>query len=265
MSGRINLKRLVAICVLVTAVHTDAVEAAWEDVIFYDDAVVGSGESYASVTVYDSPPETATIEFYGEGEYLTMYDSSTMNLREGANFVNWDGYGNRLYDSSALSVYEGAKIGAGSGALMNVHDLSTLNIYGGMVDLLLWTDDSSTLNVFRGTLGSVIGFGGGSIINVYAGYVSGWIGNIQVEPTATVNIYGYGFEYDPHGRWMLPIPGDGGEGRWVSKLTGYGFEGDPIAVWGLPDPDTHENVNLIPEPVTIALLGLGGLVEVRRR
>lgn len=264
MSGRINFKGLVVIWVVVTVIHSHAVEARWEDVIFYDDAVVASGEKYVSVTVYDSPAETTTIEFYGQGEYLTMYDSSTLNLHEGGRFESLDGGWTSLYDSSTLNVYEGAKIGAGSAARMNMYDLSTLNIYGGMVALLFFAGDSSTINLYGGLLGSVSGFGDNSILNVYAGQVSGWIKNFGVGPTATVNIYGYGFEYTPDGRWMPPIGGVG-EGWWVSKLTGYGFEGDPITMWGLPDPETHDNINLIPEPTTLLLLGFGGLGLLRIR
>jgi len=50
-------------------------------------------------------------------------------------------------------------------------------------------------------------------------------------------------------------------------LTGYSFEGDPIDLWGLPDPATHDNINLIPEPMTLFLLGLGslGLLRIRGR
>jgi len=245
----------------VTLVHTYAAEARWEDVVFYDDAVVASDEIYGSVTVYDSPPETTTIEFYGRCQYLTMYDSSTLNLHEGGKFEEGGGW-TRLYDSSTVNVYEGAMIALGSAALMNMYDLSTLNIYGGIVSLFFFAGDSSTINLYDGDLGSVTGFGDNSILNVYAGCVSGWIENFYVGPTATVNIYGYDFEYTPHGRWMPPIHGVG-EGWWVTKLTGYGFEGDPITFWGLPDPETHDNINLIPEPTTLLLLGLGGLGLLR--
>jgi hypothetical protein len=243
-----------------------AVPAIQEDVVFYNDAVVTSDQQYRSVTIYDSPPETTTIEFYGQGGCLTMYDSSTLNLLEGAMFLytntnapRW----NRLYDSSTLNVYEGALIGGGSGAGIDLYDSSTLNIYGGWVSLFLGTHDSSTFNLYGGILGLIWYIGDNSILNVYAGYVSPCVGDIKVEQTATVNIYGYGFEYNPYGKWELPIP-EGEDGRWVSKLTGYGFEGDPITIWGLPDPATHENINLIPEPMTFLLLGLGGLALLKK-
>ena len=259
---------IAAIAVAVLVGVNIAVSAIQEDVVFYNDAVVTSNEQYRSVTIYDSPPETTTIDFYGQGGYLTMYDSSTLNLLEGAMFLSSDYPSwNRLYDSSTLNVYERAQMGGGSGAGIDMYDSSTLNIYGGTLWLFLQTYDSSTVNLYGGIIDSMsIGFGGNSILNVYAGYVSAWVGDIQVEQTATVNIYGYGFEYNPYGKWMLPIP-EGEDGRWVSELTGYSFEGDPIDLWGLPDPATHDNINLIPEPMTLFLLGLGslGLLRIRGR
>ena len=238
-----------------------AVPAIQEDVVFYNDVVVTSNEQYRSVTIYDSPPETTTIDFYGWAMWLTMYDSSTLNLYNGSEIKGGDHH--KLYNSSTVNVYEGALIGLGSGILMDMYDSSTLNIYGGTVGLFLYTHDSSIVNLYTGLLG-INYIGDNSTVNIYAGHVEDWIENIDVEPTATVNIYGYGFEYTPYGYWMEP-PGGIGQGWWISKITGYGFDGDPIIIEGLPDPATHENINLIPEPMTFLLLGLGGLALLRKR
>jgi len=255
---RITIVFLMAILVGINK----AVPVIQEDIVFYNDAVVGSGEIYGSVTVYDSPPETTTIDFYGQAMgRLTIYDSSTLNLYNGSAIEHGD-Y-NKLYNSSTINVYEGALIGGGSGSCMFMYDSSTLNIYGGTVGLLLGTYDSSIINLYNGYLG-ISYIGDSSTLNVYKGYVADWIENIGVAPTATVNIYGYGFEYTPNGRWMPPIGGVG-EGWWVSKLTGYAFGGDAITFWGLPDPATHDNINLIPEPMTFLLLGSGGLAFLRKR
>jgi len=234
-----------------------ATPALQTDVVFYDHAVVGSGEVYRSVSVYDSPSRRTTVEFYGEAEYLTMYDSSILNLHEGAKFESFGGGWNRLYKSSTLNVFEGAKIGAGSAANMDLYDLSTLNIYGGIVDMIVVASDAATINLHKGSLGMLGAIADNSTLNVYSGYVDVFLTNFDVSPTSTVNIYGYGFEYKSNGRWMPPI-GEG-QGWWVSKLTGYSFTGNPITVWGLPDPKIHVNINLIPEPMTLLLLGLGWL------
>jgi hypothetical protein len=245
------------IVVVMLTIVAFGVSPAWPvNVIFYHDRVVGSGERYDSVTVYDAVEGRTTIEFYGRAEYLTMYDSSTLNLHEGAEFESFDGDQSSLYDSSTLNVFEGAAIGAGSAANMDIYDSSTLNIYGGMVELLFCAHDSSTINLYDGSLGLLAGVADNSILNVYGGSIDVFLSNISVSPTATVNIYGSDFEYRAHGRWMPPITSDD-EGWWVSHLTGYGFDGDSMTLWGLPDPDTHDNINLIPEPGTLLLLGLG--------
>ena len=257
-------RRIIAVVVIVILVEVNiSIADIIPDVVFYNDAVVTSDERYESVTVYDRPPETTTIDFYGQAEYLAMYDSSTLHLYYGSK-IEGSGVENKLYNSSTVNVYEGAMIGLGSDTGMDMYDSSRLNIYGGRVGLFFGAHDSSMVNLYDGYLESIMGLADSSTLNVYTGYAAGWMDNFYVAPTATVNIYGYGFEYTPHGRWMPPIGGVG-EGWWVSKLTGYDFDGGPITFLGIPDPDTHDNINLIPEPTTLLLLGLGGLALLRMR
>jgi hypothetical protein len=234
-----------------------------KDVVFYNDAVVGPDELYSVVTVYDSPPETTTIEFYGRGVYLMMNDSAVLNLRGEGWFGRrnwWDGFPpteSKLYDSSTVNIYEEAGFGSGIEAFLDLYDFSTLNIKGGVVDAVCRAYGTSTVDISDGLFSLALWLYDRSTVNVYGGTIDTYLANTSVPLTSTVNIYGYDFKYNHQGRWMPPME-PGGDGWWISKLTGYGFDGTPITYWGLPDPATNPNIHLIPEPATVLLLGLGG-------
>jgi len=254
-----------------------------KDVVFYNDAVVGSSEQYRYVTVYDSPPETTTIEFYGYASRIDTHDSSNVNMYEGAlsyglithdsssiNIYNcgsfgenFGGYEFNLNNSSVVNVYEGGGFYGGSGSLLYLYDVSTLNLDGGVINSFLFLNNSSTVNLYDGQI--LIGFAlkDGSTLNAFGGHIDTFWANSSIQPMANLNIYGYDFEYETEGRWeYVDEPSDG---WWVSNLSGYTLNGEPFTYWGIPDPATHPNINLIPEPGTILLLGLGVLGVLRDR
>jgi hypothetical protein len=247
---------------IVVLLCSDKAFSALKDIVFYDDDVVASSEQYRYVTVYDSPPETTTIEFYGRGAYLMMNNSGALNLRGEGWFGqrnNWDGFPpteSKLYDSSTVNVYENAGFGSGIEAFLDLYDSSTLNVDGGLIDAVCQAHDMSTVNLYSGFFSLALWLYDQSTVNVYGGIVDAYFCNTPVPETATVNIYGYDFEYNPQERWMPPME-PGGEGWWISKLTGYGFDGTPITYWGLPDPATNSNIHLIPEPSTVMLFFVG--------
>ena len=253
-----------AVMAIVVLLCADKAHSVLKDVVFYDDAVVGSSEQYRYVTVYDSPPETTTIEFYGGGNGLFMNDSSTLNIYQGGWF-SWDGqelYAQfKFYDTSTVNVHIGGGFYGGTAAFLYLYDSGTVNVKGGQVDSLLQLDDISTLNLYEGQLSLGFNLLDFSKLNVYGGSIGTFLGNNTVSTTAIVNFYGYGFEYNPEGRERCFE----NECWWESKLTGYTLDGKPFTYWGIPDPTTHPNIHLIPEPGTVVVLGLGVIAVLRKQ
>lgn len=180
----------------------------------------------------------------GTVDYLHMYDSSTAYISGGtvSHYDCWDTQTITANDYSTINIYDGGFLDGGSFHIFDLYDSSTVNIYGGDVHLFLYAHNYSTVNSYDGDCYLGIIPHDYSTTNVYGGYVGSYAGDPPDE-TATVNIYGYAFNYDPNARWC----GNPNEGYWIGKLTGYGCEGIAIEYWGLPDPNMHENINLIPD------------------
>lgn len=248
-----------------------------EDKTFYWIGVIDSNESYDSVYVYDanSPPwyfqtivdmigghvgnyedadtgmhtyDSSVLNVYdGVIDYLHVYNSSTVNI-SGGLVSPWECWGTRTisaHDSSTINIYDGAFLFGGSFHNFEPYDSSTVNIHGGDVALFLLPQNSSVVNVYNGRCSYGIHPYHYSTVNVYGGYIGAFLWNAQVPETATLNVFGYGFEYDPQALWVYDD--DPNDGWWVSKLTGHGCDGEPITYWGLPDPSMHSNINLIPD------------------
>jgi hypothetical protein len=250
--------------------------------IFYSDGVIQQGDGYDRVEVYDTPPSHTTVNMTGgyvgrlpvvdtglytydasivniSGgivEYLHTNNSSTVNISGGVVGSLWTPFGETTIssqDESTINVYEGGLLFGGSFAFFYMFDLSTLNVYGGGIDSFLISFNPSVVNIYDGSL-SMVELGGP--VNIYGGRIGGAFPSSFY---STVNIYGYDFVYEPH--WYKTPPDDIIRGeQWVSRLTGMGLYGVPISIIDLPDPAINPNIHLIPEPGTMLLLALGGLL-----
>jgi len=271
-------------CVAIIAVAFTGTWAHATTIAFYSDGVIQEGDFYDIVEVHDTPPAQTTVDMTGgnvgrSDNYdsgLFAYDSSTVNISGGrVNYLHtynsssvnisggwvgdWEGESMRAHDTSNINVYNGANLVGDSFGSLDVFDSAVLNVYGGLLNLFVVAWDSSVVNVHGGYLFQ-LGQGANSTVNIYGGYMEVFGGNIIVPETATMNIYGYGFNYEAEAEWRSwNGPADG---WWVSKLTGYGFDGVPITYWGLPDPAVFPNITLIPEPATAMLLLAGGIFLV---
>ena len=193
------MKAKISAIIMVVVVLIGMSEVQAIDVDFYSDAKIEDGDVYTNVFVYDTPPDTTTLDMYGGSV---------------AGFVT--------YDSSIVNIY-GGEVWWG----LATYNLSTVNIYGGSVKCEgLIVGHSSTLNVY-----------GGSLL----------VGNSPVfDPASTVNIYGYGFNYDGF------------------QLTGFLTDGSSLIIREVSYSD-YAHMNLIPEPTTFLLFGFGVLLLRKRK
>ena len=106
-----------------------------------------------------------------------------------------------------------------------------------------------------GNIGWYLEAADSSTIDISGGMITDWL---YATDRSVVNIYGYGFDYDPYG------------GRWNGgELTGFWMDDSPFTIELLDnvavDSTYYDHINLVPEPATLSLLLLGGLAGRRRR
>ena len=172
-----------------------------------------------------------------------------------------------VYDDAIVDMTGGVVVG-----ILGAYDFSTVNISGGVIGKLdsmasgtfnlsgdmstnsFVVNGSCTANVFGGNVGLIEAWSSNSV-NLHGGVISDYLLAVS-----TVNIYGYGFDYDP-------LAGSYGGGQ----LTGFWVDDTPFSIdlfaASLPGGgpiDTWSHIVLVPEPATILLLSLGGLFLRKR-
>jgi hypothetical protein len=146
--------------------------------------------------------------------------------------------------------YSSANIFGGNVSSVMTWDYATTNLYdGGTVFSLGARGQSGVVNMTGGTT-EYLRAGESGIINLYGGVVTNFL---DAWDFAIVNIYGYGFDYDPY------------TGKWIGgQLRGFWFDNIAFSI-DLYDAHTYEHINLIPEPASLMLFSLGVLLIRRNR
>ena len=126
-------------------------------------------------------------------------------------------------------------------------DTSTATIYDNDYMDLLRPNDSSIADVYGGDINVVFTLGS-SVTNIYGGTIN----EIDATDLSIVNIFSESYEFDPTGGAF----GDG-------LLTGTWLYGGGFSI-ELVTEETINHLNFVPEPTTLFLFGIGGLIVLKK-
>ena len=194
------------------------------------------GGFYDFINIYDTPPDHTTVNIYDvNSDYIATYDESTLNFFGGHADAG-------ACDYSFISISGGTRNGA------EAYNYATLNFFGTAIASYISAYDLGTVNMTGGTVDAV-GVSQSGIANIYAGDV---IDRLWATESGVINIYG-------HDLFKTDFGGTYGYGQVYGYLTD-----DTYIDVDLSNSDAYSHINLIPEPTTFALFGIGSLILLRK-
>ena len=156
--------------------------------------------------------------------------------------------------------YNDASVLMGGGQVnhLDLLNTSSFEMTAGTLSGQVSVWEQSELTILDGQINASLQGSNNSIINLYGGEITDWI---YAEELGIINIYGYDFAYEPLGGSR-----NGGQltGRWAYGGTFALSFVDNIDLGSTYDDHVvlHE---FIPEPTTLLLLGMGGLMLRKRK
>jgi hypothetical protein len=208
-------------------------------VTFTSDANIQAGDSWSSVSIYDTPPAHTTVNMTGgvitDGG-VHVYNAATFNFSGGTMY----GGGIEAHDQSTVNITSSVK-GVG------VFDNATVNIFNNAN--VSMADTYGVLNVYGGTIGQLSGYAS-AIVNLHGGDITNYI---SVEPSGSINVFGYDLAKT-----------DTGGTYGYGQITGFWQDALPFTI-NLAGSGAYSAINLIPEPTTLLLLGIGAFLLRKSR
>ena len=241
-------------------------------------ALVGplAGEGRGDFELHGDEQMTVDTSYYEGG----LYDQSRARIVSGGSVtfslcayhfsavdISGNGYvkAHHAYNSSTLTISGGSvdglvatdtsavDISGGSvNYTLHAYNCSTVDISGGSVGDLLASDSSAvdisggSVAVLRANSSSAVDISGGSVVDLYA------------YDTSTVTFHARDFSVASG----LSLDGDRVQGTGI--LSGEWFDGKRWAI-NIRTNDATATILAIPEPATLGLLAVGGVLALRRR
>ena len=248
--------------------------------VYFDDSVSHpiSNNTYHGATVYlDSKgartPGTSINMTGGSVGSLNAYNNSSINMTGGhADFIEAHNDATVTIAGgvvhSLIKAQDDASVTLAGGSALNgllASHNSKIIMSGGYAYYALYGDDNATISMTGGQAANIIAYGS-STVTVSGGLISG---GFEQSQNGIIYLDGYNFQViDPSGNKTTLSNGDKLRDfvTYTGTITGVLADGSVLNnIFSAGGRAGTGDIVIIPEPASLSLLGLGGLLLSRRR